>query len=309
MESNFARGTDFNKDITIEYIVEHYLEKAKYTMKERSYLVEKQCVEKVVEYFHHKGLIYFRLLTPKSLQDFIVWRKETTTPRGKPPSNVTVNKNIAAIKRALNLAFKNQLIPQDPFVKVNLIRVDKEDSPRIFSKEDIKIIEQVAENSPIRDEIFFLVRTGLRVSEMINLEVSDIDLQKNIIIVRSVKAKSRKTRYVPIVSELQKKLKRLLTDAKENNRSRVFVNSNGNRHCLRNVLRRFRTILKNANEHGVDIEGINIHSLRRTYISHMIMSGQDPVKVMKIVGHQSWETMKKYLFLTEEYLRDVPDIF
>ncbi|MEX2665357.1 tyrosine-type recombinase/integrase [Candidatus Uabimicrobium amorphum] len=309
MESNFARGTDFNKDITIEYIVEHYLEKAKYTMKERSYLVEKQCVEKVIEYFHLKGLIYFRLLTPKSLQDFIVWRKETITPRGKPPSNVTVNKNIAAIKRALNLASKNQLIPQDPFANVSLIRVDKEDSPRIFSKEDIRIIEQMAEKSTIKSEIFFLVRTGLRVSEMVNLEIADVDLGKNIIIVRSVKAKSRKTRYVPIVKGLGIKLQELLNEAKANQRSLVFVNSQGNKHCLRNILRRFRTILKNAKKYGVDIEGVNIHSLRKTYISHMIMSGQDPVKVMKIVGHQSWETMKKYLFLTEEYLQDVPSLF
>ena len=108
---------------------------------------------------------------------------------------------------------------------------------------------------------------------------------------------------------MRKKLEELIGKAGESKRSLVFVNSNENRHCLRNILRRFRTILKNAKEHGVDIEGVNIHSLRRTYISHMIMSGQDPVKVMKIVGHQSWETMKKYLFLTEEYLRDVPDIF
>ena len=67
-----------------------------------------------------------------------------------------------------------------------------------FAKYDGQSLAQVTSEIMVipyqqdfRDEIFFLVRTGLRVSEMINLEVSDVDLEKNIIIVRSVKVKAK----------------------------------------------------------------------------------------------------------------------
>ncbi|BBM84495.1 tyrosine-type recombinase/integrase [Candidatus Uabimicrobium amorphum] len=180
------------------------------------------------------------------------------------------------------------MIPENPFEDVDGIRVDKEDSPRILTKADVKIIEELAQGSVIEKELRFLLRTGMRVSEMIHLEVQDVDLDRSIIIVRSHKAKSRKTRYVPIVSKLYDMLHNLKLNANKNKRKLVFVNSLGNQHCLRNILCRFRTILRHAEERGVNVDGVNIHTLRKSYISHMIMSGQDPTKVMKIVGHQSW---------------------
>lgn len=132
----------------------------------------------------------------------------------------------------------------------------------------------------------------MRASEMINLEVDDCDIEKKKIIVRSYKAKSRRTRFVPMTKSILELLETLVANANNENRKLVFVNSKGKKHNLRNVLRRFQTILRKAESKGVDINDVSIHTLRKTYISHMIMSGEDPAKVMKILGHESWATMK-----------------
>ncbi|BBM84463.1 tyrosine-type recombinase/integrase [Candidatus Uabimicrobium amorphum] len=308
-ENNLARGVDYDIDITVEEIVARYLEKAKYSMKTRSFEVEKQCIEKVLEYFSEESLTLCRYLKSSHLQGFIMWRKETITPRGSPPSDITINKNIASIKRVFKYGKDYNLIPNNPFKSFKAIRVDKEDAPRILTKEDVKIIEELAIDSVVKNELFFLVRTGMRASEMINLEVGDCDIEKKKIIVRSYKAKSRRTRFVPMTKSILELMKTLVVRANDEKRKLVFVNSKGRKHNLRNVLRRFQTILRKAEGKGVNIDGVSIHTLRKTYISHMIMSGEDPAKVMKIVGHESWSTMKKYLYLTENYLNDIPEIF
>ena len=309
VEENTSRGTSYNKDITVEDVFAQYLQKAKNTLKERSYITEESSVKKVREYLEMRGLTYARLVTPVTVQEFISYRKVTLTHLHKPPSNYTINHNILSLKRAFTLAYNNGLIAKNPLDSVERIRFDKEDTPRILSREDVAIIEEIAKGRVIEGVVFLLVRTGLRLRELIALEVNDICLEKNVIIVRSRKAKSRRTRYVPVVGKVRDFLLGLVGDAQECGREVLFVNSKGNRLEANNVWQRFRYVLRKAEERGVDIRGVNVHTLRKTFISYMIMSGQDPAKVMRIVGHRNWETMRKYLYLQEDYLRDIPEIF
>ena len=66
-------------------------------------------------------------------------------------------------------------------------------------------------------------------------------------------------------------------------------------------------MLKQAQKQGMDISRVNVHTLRKTYISHLVMAGVEPVKVMEIVGHREWATMRRYLALAPGYLQNVQD--
>lgn len=82
------------------------------------------------------------------------------------------------------------------------------------------------------------------------------------------------------------------------------MTSSGGRQTPDNLNRRFRNILTRLEEGGklTDTKSVHIHVLRRTYISHMIMSGADPATVMAIVGHQEWATIQRYLALAPAHV-------
>jgi len=111
--------------------------------------------------------------------------------------------------------------------------------------------------------------------------------------------KSSKMRIIPVSSQVMEKLIFLAIGS---GNSFLFTNSNGTRQTPDNLGRRFRTVLAEAKKRGMDIVDVNIHTLRKTYISHLIMAGTEPAKVMAIVGHEQWESIKHYLYLSPDFL-------
>ena len=81
-------------------------------------------------------------------------------------------------------------------------------------------------------------------------------------------------------------------------------------HKPDNVYKRFKSLLKKLEEQGeiARIEKINVHNLWKTYISHLVMKGVDPIKLMAIVGHKDFSTMKRYLHLSPKYRTDNVDV-
>lgn len=257
----------------------------------------------VQQFFDQEKIELYESITPQLMREYIQFRRDCGI------SDVTINNSIQVLQSVCKFVKENNLAPQNPLENFKKIRVDKQDDVRILSKKDLATIEEIAQSSSRRDEFFFLVRTGCRLSEMINLEVGDIDLKKNRVKISASKAKSRRTRYVPITKSVVEILQRKVKAANERGCTIVFPNNRGKKLFAVSVWKSFSCILQKAKEKGVNVDGVKVHTLRATYISHMIMNGVDPMKVMRIVGHTNFETMKKYLHLSDEYLNDVPEIF
>jgi len=145
--------------------------------------------------------------------------------------------------------------------------------------------------------IYTFLKTGLRKSELIYLEWSDIDFQKKQIRVVNKVAhptKSYKPRYIP----MDRKLEKVLRSIKKTKNPYVFITE-------RDTLRKNNMISKlkiTARRAGIE-KNVTIHMLRHTYASHLVMAGVDLTTVKALLGHGDIHTTMRYAHLAPDHLR------
>ena len=177
--------------------------------------------------------------------------------------------------------------------------------PEVLSIEDIeKMINAYKHddflNSRNKTIIDVLYSTGCRVSELCNINLSDLDLVDNSL---KLKGKGSKQRIVPIGSELKLNLLKYLK-IREN-----FINSKGEPLFLtksRNSLDRtavFRIIKNTALKASLDTN-IHPHTLRHSAATHMLEGGCDLRTVQEFLGHSSVSTTQIYTKVTKEFLEE-----
>jgi integrase/recombinase XerC len=151
-----------------------------------------------------------------------------------------------------------------------------------------------------------LYSSGIRVSELVELEMSDLDLQEGVLRVRG---KGRKDRLTPIGSQAIKALQRYFelrsVDARCQgpDSHRVFLNKHGESLSTRSVRRKLDKYLLSA---GLD-PGISPHTLRHSFATHLLNNGADLRSVQELLGHQSLSTTQIYTHLTTQRMKDVYD--
>ena len=152
-----------------------------------------------------------------------------------------------------------------------------------------------------------LYSSGIRVSELVELEMADLDLQEGVL---RVKGKGRKDRLTPIGSQAIKALQRYFelrsTDsahAAAARRQRVFLNKHGEPLSTRSVRRKLDKYLVQA---GLD-PGISPHTLRHSFATHLLNNGADLRSVQELLGHQSLSTTQIYTHLTTSRMKEAYD--
>ncbi|GIW75481.1 MAG: tyrosine recombinase XerC [Phycisphaerae bacterium] len=160
----------------------------------------------------------------------------------------------------------------------------------------------------IRDKAMLevLYSSGIRVSELVDLEVQDIDLTEGVLRVRG---KGRKDRLTPIGSQAILALKRYFVARQSDSRMntqythKVFLNKHGQPLSTRSVRRKLDKYLTIA---GLD-PGISPHTLRHSFATHLLNNGADLRSVQELLGHQSLSTTQVYTHLTTRRMKEVYD--
>jgi integrase/recombinase XerC len=156
----------------------------------------------------------------------------------------------------------------------------------------------------IRDKAMLevLYSSGVRVSELVALELQDLDLEEGVVRVRG---KGRKDRLTPIGSQAIGAVKRYLQirqstwNAPVEPASRVFLNKHGQSLSTRSVRRKLDKYLSIA---GLD-PGISPHTLRHSFATHLLNNGADLRSVQELLGHQSISTTQVYTHLSTRKIR------
>src|SRR5688500_11136037 len=154
-----------------------------------------------------------------------------------------------------------------------------------------------------------LYSSGIRVSELVELDMSDLDLQEGVLRVRG---KGRKDRLTPIGSQAIKALQRYFEHRAADSRmagsaqqagGRVFLNKHGQSLSTRSVRRKLDKYLVAA---GLD-PGISPHTLRHSFATHLLNNGADLRSVQELLGHQSLSTTQIYTHLSTGRMKDAYD--
>ena len=142
-----------------------------------------------------------------------------------------------------------------------------------------------------------LYSCGLRAAELVGMNLTDIDLNREEI---KVRGKGRKERIVPIGKAAQNAVESYLRE-RSSAASALFVNYRGNRLTTRSLQRIVRKhLLKVA-----QAQGTNPHILRHTFATHLLERGADLRAVQELLGHASLSTVQIYTHLTTQRLKEI----
>lgn len=228
--------------------------------------------------------------------------------RNNEYKDATVARKVAAVKSFFGFLSAESVIDSDPTEQLKSPQVGKS-LPRALSVSEVdELLEQPGRrNTPEarRDKAMLelLYATGLRVTELVSLDVSDIALESDPVTVRCL-GKGERERVLPLhqrpVDELRQYIFHVRPRLVRNRREpALFVNRRGERLTRQG----FWLILKNyAREAKLD-KAITPHTLRHTYATHMLSGGMPLRNVQDALGHASISTTQIYTHLTDDQKR------
>jgi len=212
-------------------------------------------------------------------------------------------RKLSSLRSFFKFLQREKVIKSNPAKLLVTPKLDKP-LPHFMSEEEaVQLIESPKSgkiNSP-RDKAIFeiLYSTGIRVSELVGLNVDDVDFFGNII---KVMGKGKKERIVPIGNQALSVLKEYL-DGRKLEHKFVFANKNGTRlgdRSVRNIINKY--ILEQAMS-----QHVTPHMFRHSFATHLLNHGADLRSVQELLGHVNLSTTQIYTHLTTEKLKKVYD--
>jgi integrase/recombinase XerC len=226
-------------------------------------------------------------------------------------SKATIARKLATLRSFYKYLVKTGSVATNPMTAIRTPKQDKK-LPRFMEYDEVKkLLETPSTDNWLgaRDRAMFetLYSTGMRVSELVSLNLDDIDFLSEVVHIRG---KGKKERIAPISSSALQVIQRYIEFRNKRAQSNgnfdtrvLFVNKHGKRLSTRSVRRKMDKYLKIA---GLD-PGISPHTLRHSFATHMLNNGADLRSVQELLGHQSLSTTQVYTHLTTRKLKSVYD--
>lgn len=217
----------------------------------------------------------------------------------KSVANSTKIASLSSLRDFFFMLKKYDKILVNPFERVEIAFKEKSGFKVILTESEmIRFLDAIETRTGygLRDRTLFEVMyiAGLRVSELINLNVEDIDFNQNEVLIRQ--GKGRKDRIVPIGKISKDYLERWIKKARgwflgEKDKGALFINRVGKRISDNTVRFLLKKYLKLA---GIEKEGVTPHSIRHSCATHLLQYGADIRFVQSLLGHESIETTVTY---------------
>jgi len=229
----------------------------------------------------------------------------------KQYSKATIARKLATLRSFYKFLVKRNYITSNPVVSIRTPKQEKK-LPRFLEYDEVK---KLLNTPPVntwlgaRDRAILetLYSTGIRVSELVALNMDDIDFLGEVVHVRG---KGKKERIAPIGSSALQVIQHYMEYRNKRAQSNgnfdskvLFVNKHGRRLSTRSVRRKMDKYLKMS---GLDPD-ISPHTLRHSFATHMLNKGADLRSVQELLGHQSLSTTQIYTHLTTTRLKEVYD--
>ena len=220
--------------------------------------------------------------------------------------SATVSRNIASLKAFFHYLNNEGVLSNDPTKSLKSPKIEKKIPEILTTDEVFALLEQPSGDSPkeIRDKAMLelLYATGIRVSELINLETSDVNLKTSSILCRD----GSKSRTIPYGKKAKDALTRYLEGAREaivdNKESTIlFANCSGQKMSRQGFWKLIKHYAKKA---GIESD-ITPHTLRHSFAAHLVENGADLRSVQEMLGHSDISTTQIYANMSHSHIREV----
>jgi integrase/recombinase XerD len=243
---------------------------------------------------------------PKTIRAFIASVSASTHgPDGEPYRATTVSRMLSTVRTFHRFALREGLVTDDPTAGVVRPRLPRALPHPLTGEEGAAILEAPGDATPVaaRDRAILelLYGAGLRISELVGLDVDDVDLEDAAV---RVLGKGSKERLVPVGRMARDAVAAYLTRgrpalATSRSRAALFLNTRGGRLTRQSCSR-----LLDAHRTRAGITRVvTPHDLRHSFATHLLEGGADVRVVQELLGHASVATTQVYTLVTTEHLR------
>jgi integrase/recombinase XerD len=221
-------------------------------------------------------------------------------------SSKTLARHIASVRAFHQFLLRAKATDQDPSVQIETPRLERS-LPNVLSLQEVEILldtPNTQDHFGIRDKAMLelLYATGIRVSELIGLEIDNIQLTMGF-----VRCNGNKERIIPIGRAAADAIKHYLEDgrarftsAKQQDHA-LFLNHQGKQLTRQGF---WKILKKLAREAGIDKE-LTPHTLRHSFATHLLENGADLRAVQEMLGHADISTTQIYTHVSKTKLKDV----
>lgn len=259
----------------------------------------KRDLKQFEKYIEENGKDYSKV-TVEEIKTYIKYMQEI----GKKPS--TISRGLASIRSFYQYEVKNKSVEEDPTEGVQSPKIEKR-VPNVLTSNEVALLLEQPKNVDLkgtRDKAMleFAYATGMRVTEIISLNIDDIDLEKGYATCRT----GKKERTVPIGNMSLKALKEYVQNArniiiKDENEKALFVNVNGQRLTRQG----FWKIIKYYKEQAHIEKDITPHVLRHSFATHLLQNGADLKSIQTMLGHSDILSTQIYMQFQDETLKNI----
>jgi integrase/recombinase XerC len=214
----------------------------------------------------------------------------------------SIARHLSALRSFFKYLMREELVPANPARAVATPRREKH-LPAVLQASDVAVLLEAPDLSTplgVRDRAWLelMYASGLRIGELVGIDLDDIELRARLV---KVRGKGSKERIVPFGSKAQDAIHAYLDVRDAAEQDALFVNYRGERITARSVRRLFNGYVRSASLRT----GVSPHTLRHSFATHLLNAGADLRAIQELLGHASLSTTQKYTHLNDWQLIEV----
>lgn len=262
-----------------------------------------------------KGIEKIEELSPEQVtRHYSYLQQRPNTRTGEPLSLKSLHHHIQALKHYFKMLQAEGRILIDPMsaLKFPTPKRDEGEKREILSQEEVKELYQHTVNHQEKAILSIAYGCGLRVSELVAMDIADIKLREGILIVR--KGKGSKRRVVPMsgrviedLSEYYDNEREALTQGRDYKKGQqaFMLNSRGGRMQKYTYNKRLRAMILRTGNEEIERRKITIHNLRHSIATHLIERGVSVEQVREFLGHSQLESTEVYTRISRKQIKQM----
>ena len=225
--------------------------------------------------------------------------------RKKGMKDRTLSHNLIVIKNFYKYLYRIGEVKESPIQTIELPKLKKA-LPHVLSVEEVDKILDIELNDKYdyrnKAMLELMYSSGLRISELVNLKIQDIDLSENIV---RVCGKGSKERIIPIGDYATNYLKIYINEyrrgfIKKQVNDYLFLNSRGNNISRQALFKLIKQIIRDKNIK----KDVSPHTLRHSFATHMLENGADLRSIQELLGHSDISTTQIYTHVSNRVLKE-----
>lgn len=237
-------------------------------------------------------------ITDKEIKDYLKLLKQQNL------NSKSISRVISSLRGFYKFLLIEKVIANNPMEYIDTVKTSKT-IPSVLSKEEINKLLMISPNNKFdyrnKAMIELMYATGLRVSELVNLKINDVDLHMNIL---KTMGKGNKERLIPIgeyatVCVIQYLDKARPLFLKNKHSDYLFITNQGSNLSRAQF---YRILKKLAQEKGI-ITPFSPHTLRHSFATHLLDNGADLRSIQELLGHSNISTTEIYTHVSKETLK------